>query len=231
MTPRATPPAVLRGLSLVELMVGLAVGLVVIALAIAAMARQAGASRSLLLDAQLTQELRAATDLLVRHVRRAGHWSEAAQGVWRPDRPAPAVSPHTLLSEAPDRLRFSYSSPAADTDVPLAANDHFGFRLRDGILDIELGEGRWQPLTDPALLRITRLVLTPREHDRPMPGGCPQACPATGADRVTTCPPRVRVRQVDVRVEAEATRHPEVHRQVVTQVRTRNDMLVGGCGP
>lgn len=217
----------LRGLSLVELMVGLAVGMVVIAAAISVMAHQAAASRRVLLEARLNQELRAAGHMLSLHLRRAGHWSEAAQGVWRANLPPSPANPHTFTSETHDRLHFTYSSPAGEPHRAVASNDHFGFRLRQGILDIQLGEDRWQPLTDPNLLQITELRLVPREHDRPLPAACAQPCAASAA----TCPPRARLRELEIRIDAVAAGDPGIRRHVTTHVRSRNDTLVGQCEP
>jgi type IV pilus assembly protein PilW len=217
----------LRGLSLVELMVGLAVGMVVIAAGISAMAHQAAASRRVLLEARLTQELRAAGHLLSMHLRRAGHWSEAAQGVWRANLPPPPANPHTFTSEAQDRLHFTYSSPAAEPHGAVASRDHFGFRLRHGVLDIQLGEDHWQPLTDPGLLQITELRLVPRDHDRAVPAACGQPCAASAS----SCPPRVRMRELEIHIDATAVRDPGIRRHVTAHVRPRNDALVGQCEP
>lgn len=215
------------GLSVLELMVSLAVGLLVTALGVSAMARQAAASRRVLLEARVTQDLRAAADLLARHVRRAGHWSGAAGGVWRPGAERPATNPHTFSPEAPDLLRFTYSSPVGGLGDGVATNDHFGFRLRQGTLDIELGDGHWQPLTDPGVLRVTRLQLIPHNHERMLPAPCAQSCPAAAG----LCPLRVQVREVDVLIDAEATTDSSLHRQASAHVRPRNDVLVGQCFP
>jgi len=227
MSLHALPSARRRGLSMVELMVGLAVGMVVVALAVSAMSHQARASRRVLLEARTTQELRAATDLLARHVRRAGHWSEAARGVWRADAASPPANPHTFTPEAPDRLRFTYSSPTQAAADGVASRDHFGFRLRDGILDIELGEGNWQPLTDPGVLHVTELKLIPRSQDHPLPAACAEPCAGSAGN----CPPSVRVRGLDIMIDAVATRDPGIHRQAATYVRPRNDMQTGQCKP
>ena len=227
MSGRPFPRQNLRGLSLVELMIGLAVGMVVIAAATSALAHQAAASRRLLLEARLNQELRAAAHLLSLHLRRAGHWSEAAQGVWRANLPLPPANPHTFTSESQDRLHFTYSSPAGEPHRALASNDHFGFRLREGILDIQLGEDHWQPLTDPGLLHVTELRMVPRDHDRPLPAACAQPCAASAA----TCPPRVRTRELEIRIDATAVRDPGIHRHLTTHVRPRNDVLAGQCEP
>ena len=215
------------GLSVVELMVGLAAGMVVVAAAVSAMAHQAAASRRVLLEARLTQELRAAMHLLSLHVRRAGHWSEAAQGVWRANRPSPPTNPHTFTSESHDQLQFTYSSPAGEPHGTVASTDHFGFRLRQGVLDIQLGEDHWQPLTDPGLLQVTDLRLIPHDHERPLPAACAHPC-ATSAG---TCPPRVRVRELDIHLDARAIGDPAIGRHMTTHVRPRNAALIGRCEP
>lgn len=228
-----------HGLSVVELMVGLAVGLLVTAIAVTALAQQLAESRRLLVEARLTHDLRVTAELMARHLRRAGHWGGAVDGLWNPGEAPPAsrpANPHGLATAEPALLRFTYSSPAdggsnsngGSTTTAVAARDHFGFRVRDGILDLELGENRWQALTDPATLQVTDLRIVAHTHDRPVPGVCPGACaPGTGA----TCPPRAQVQWLDVAVDATAGADVTVARQVRTQVRLRNDRLTGRCAP
>ena len=69
-----------RGLSLVELLVGLALGLLVVAGGAALLARQhLREHRALLLEARLMQDLRTAADLVARDLRRAGYWGDAGR--------------------------------------------------------------------------------------------------------------------------------------------------------
>ena len=85
-----------RGLSMVELLVGAAIGLVIVAAAGSVVAAHRVAARHLQLEARLMQELRAAAELIARDLRRAGHWAAAASGVRRGDEPV-AVNPHDRL--------------------------------------------------------------------------------------------------------------------------------------
>ena len=71
-----------RGLSLVELMVGIAIGLLVVAAAATLMSTQLNDNRRLLLETQVNQDLRAAMDIVTRDLRRAGHWSSAELAIW-----------------------------------------------------------------------------------------------------------------------------------------------------
>ncbi len=63
------------GVSLVELMVGSAVGLIVIAAVVATYAIIARSGSEILASAKLNAELRAAMDMMVRDIRRAGSWT------------------------------------------------------------------------------------------------------------------------------------------------------------
>ena len=219
-----------HGLSLAELMVGLAIGLFVSAVALAAMVQQARETRRLLLEDRLDQDLQVTAHLMTRHLRRAGHWAHAARdGVWRLGTPAPAHNPHGITEGPADALRFTYSSPgsAAADALAVASHEQFGFRLRQNVLDIELGSGRWQPLTDPSRLHVTALRIEPRVQDRPFGAVCARPCPPDDP----ACPPRARTRSFDLAIDATLPQPGAPVRRVVGHVRLRNDQLVGGCPP
>lgn len=227
-----------HGLSLAELMVGLALGLFVSAVALAAIVQQARDTRRLLLEGRLDQDLHVTSHLMARHLRRAGHWAHAARdGVWRPGTPAPADNPHGISEGPADALRFTYSSPGrtpadAPADAPpdapaVASHEQFGFRLRQNVLDIELGSGRWQPLTDPSRLHVTALRIEPRVQDRPFGAVCARPCAADDP----ACPPRARTRGFDLAIDATLPQPGSPVRRAAGHVRLRNDQLVGGCPP
>ena len=71
-----------RGLSIVELMIGIAIGLFIVAGATLMLTTQLGDNRRLLLEAQIQQDMRAAADMITRDIRRAGYWGQAYQQVW-----------------------------------------------------------------------------------------------------------------------------------------------------
>ena len=100
-----------RGLTLVELLVGLALGLLVVASGTLLLTTHLREHRALLLEARLMQDLRTATDLVARDLRRAGHWGAAAAGVWSPAE-APRANPYAALAPAgaaSDAASFAYS--------------------------------------------------------------------------------------------------------------------------
>jgi type IV pilus assembly protein PilW len=65
-----------QGLSIVELMVGIAMGLFITAGAIKLFVDNLGSNRQLLLETRLNQELRTAADIVARALRRASYWDE-----------------------------------------------------------------------------------------------------------------------------------------------------------
>lgn len=229
-----------RGLSTVALMVGLAVGLLVAAAAVAAMAQHAAETGRLVTEARLTQALRTSTELVTRHLRRAGHWHDAAALVAAPSpsAPLPPGNPHGFEPAGASEAQFSYSSPTGrePDDAPVAPADRFGVRLSGEALQLSVGGGPWQSLTDPSLMRVTALQLVPRVQRQSLAELCPRPCPAAGsvppgADGPSTCPPQLEVTDVLLRIEAQSTRPPAIVREAVSHVRLRNDRLVGRCAP
>jgi type IV pilus assembly protein PilW len=200
-----------RGLSIVELMVGVAVGLFIVAAAIALVVNQLNDNRRLMLETQVQQDLRAAADIIGRELRRAGHWPNAARFVWQPDTPFLA-NPYAA-SAAGVQVDFSYWRRPTE-DGP------FGFKWDGNVLKTRLGAGGWQDLTDGNALRITAFAITPRDGPAiRLP--CPKLCD----DGTEACWPTLTVRDLIVDISGEAVSDPSVRRSLRTEVRLRNDRV------
>jgi len=182
-----------RGLTLVELMVGSALGLMVVAMALLALTHHLRESRSLLLETRLMQDLRTATELVAHNLRRAGP-----------------------LTETEDGVRFSH----AGTEAEMA------YRLRAGVIEMKLGDGYWQAMTDANTLRVATFSITPQVDETVLTGFCARPC-AEGSN--ATCPPRQQVRSLAIRVDGRAAHDPAVTRSAHTTVRLHNDALLGAC--
>lgn len=205
-----------RGATLIVLLVGAAVGLLVIAATVQALARQIAEERRLQLEAQLQQDLRHAADLVVRELRRAGHWGAAAQSL------TGAANPFDSLAGSATATTFAISRSAAEGAAPASA-DLAGFRLRNGVVEMLAGGAGWQALTDAAALQVTRFELTVRSQPQALP--CAQACAAGDA----TCPPQLWQRQAELRLGARALHDARVQREFTTAVHLRNPVLTGRC--
>ena len=213
-----------QGLSMVELMVGVAIGLFVVAGATMAVSNQLGDNRRLMLETQTQQDLRAAVDVIARELRRSGYWARAQDGVWYAGAVAVTANPYTAMTPASgvaDDVRFGYSRGAVENNA-LDATDEAGFRVVDNAIQMRTG-GQWQTLTDNTTLRITSFRVTLISQDLPL--ACFNPCPV-GA---TACPPTQTVREARVEISGTAVHDPLVQRNARSQVRLRNDVVNGAC--
>jgi prepilin-type N-terminal cleavage/methylation domain-containing protein len=220
MTPNRRPlrPAsrAQRGLSLVELMVGIAIGLVVVAGAIVVTTSQLGDNRRLLLETQLQQDLRATADIISRELRRAGSTNTADGAVWFPGSSGSQrndFAPVTPASGADTETVFSYRRSAG-------ALGPYGFKLEGDVIQSQLAAAGWQDLTDAATMRVTEFTVT-EQHEPPQLLPCPKLC----SDTTTDCWPEVTVRKFKVEIAAEAVSDPAVRRNISSVVRLRNDWV------
>lgn len=209
-----------RGMSIVELMVGIAIGLVIVAAATLLMSGQLSENRRLLVETQLQQDLRAATDIITRELRRTGSLPEinAMDTIWYegsakalPNLMAPTLAVNAGLS----KVDFNYAS-GSNTNL----TGPYGFKLDSGIIKTLLGTAGWQDLTDGNVMNVLSFAIT-LDTATPTLLPCPKLC----ADGTTNCWPTVVVREVDIQITAEAKRFPEVKRSMSTRARLRNDYV------
>lgn len=216
-----------RGLSLIELMVGIAIALFIAASGATLLAGNLRENRSLLLEARLMQDLRTAADVVARDLRRAGYWGAATDGVWSAGASGVRANPYTALSPgaaASDAVSLRYSRDATENHL-VDSNEQFGYRLRAGAIEIQLGAGNWQALTDTGTLLVTAFRVTPTVQQVDLGDACAAACPVGSA----TCPPRLNVRSLAVEISGRALADAAVVRTVRSSVRLRADSMSGAC--
>lgn len=220
---KSTPFRRTHGLSIIELMVGLAIGLIVVSAALLAWANQLRETRQLTLETRLMQDLRTTTDLITRDLRRAGHWSDAQAGVWQGAGTAVQAQPPSRIEVMAEAVNFSYSSPSSSGQGG-DAHDQFGYRLRDGVIEMRLGaDGAWQALTDAGTLFVTRLHFSNETRTEPLDKLCGRPCPDS-----STCP-RQEVNRIALSINVRSARDPFLTRESQSTVRVRNDHLSGAC--
>ncbi len=204
-------------MTLVELLVGLASGMIVLAGAALVLSTQLADNRRLLLETQLQQDLRASMDIITRDLRRAGATSLAAHSVWQPTGDVPAangLAPITIEGGG-QTVTFRYQRDGA-------SQGPWGVRLNRGRLQSLLGAAGWQELTDRNVMEVTAFeVAEASVVTEQMP--CPKACSADPMD--TACWPTLTVRTYAVRIEARSTQDTAVRRSQYSRVRVRNDAL------
>jgi type IV pilus assembly protein PilW len=221
-------------MTLLELLVGLALGLFVAAGAATLLSQFLGENRQLLLRLRLEQQAQAVADVVLRDLRRAGAWAQAGEGIARDGRATPANPYAALQGAAPDTAVESLRLTYADGPIPEGSapgeepSAQAGFRLREGIVDARLG-GRWQPLTDPGLMRVTAFELTLRQRALDLERHCARPRPLGHCPAGAACPPRLLQRRVELRLEAQAAQEPALRHALRGEAALRNDVVEGVC--
>ncbi len=227
---RSRPPRLgSRGLSIVELMVGITIGLFVLAGATMVLTTQLGDNRRLLLEAQVQQDLRTSADFISRDIRGAGYWVRAFSQVWPTVGVAAQANPYSLtpIATTGNGSSVVYARSTNDEgtganfeDDVITDNERSGFRLNagTGAIQVQLGLGNWQDLTDPNVVTVTNFTMVVNTTrldvplDPPGPGGCPL---------------KQLVRDVVVTIEVQAAHDSTVQRSLSNRIRLRNDVM--GC--
>ena len=212
---------------MVELLVGLAVGLFIAAAGVTLMAGNLRENRALMLESRLMQDLRTASDIITRDLRRAGYWAGAVAAVQVPVGMAAPANPYVAVTPsaaASDAVSFAFSRDATENHS-LDSNEQFGFRLRRGVIEMQLGSGNWQALTDANTVVVSEFRVVPSVQDIDLSNQCTRACVAGDA----SCPPRQQVRSLSVSIAARSSADARVQRSLNSSVRLRNDSITGSC--
>jgi prepilin peptidase dependent protein B len=209
-----------RGLSIIETMVGLTIGLFIVGAALKLFIDNIDSNRRLLVETRVNQDLRAAADLIARDLRRAGYWQQAASGVWQPT--AAAVPNPNAAIGAPPEVTYRYDKNA--TEVYEA-----GFRLSSGKIQMRTAANTWQDITDPSTMRVPEngLEVTPIVRVVDLLSRCGAAVSTCAGNPL--CPPTLTIRQYAITLRGEAVADPAVKREIKEVVRVRNDQFSGEC--
>jgi type IV pilus assembly protein PilW len=201
-------------------MVGVAIGLFVVAGATLVVSTQLGDNRRLLLETQLQQDLRATLDIVTRELRRSGGVADATAlgGVWHPGLPLVLANNLARITLNADLNSIEFSYRRAGGEGP------YGFRLNDGAIQSYLGP-TWQDLTDRNVMRVTAFTVTPDADLAPVQVPCPKDCNPDPAVDDTTCWPELAVRAYTVDITARSVSDVNVQRSIRSTVRLRNDVL------
>lgn len=238
------------GISLVELMVGLVVGLLVIAAAIGIYVVVVRSGGEILGSAKLNQELRAAMDLMVADIRRAGSWT-----------PSASLSSHLPLcgdvGENPFTVRVTGCNPQTDLQILNSGSAIaftynrlvdweygvlIGFRLAGGVIEIRqcnnteaapgacdtasIGTG-WEGLTDVNTVTIDSLSFNAagsRCFNSTTGVSTTSLCPAT----IPTGQRLIEKRQIFITITGHLTRQPEYTMILRQAVWVANDRIILG---
>jgi type IV pilus assembly protein PilW len=233
---RAKKRASQRGLSIVEFMVGTAIGLFVVGGALKVFVDLFDNNRRQLVEVRLNQDLRAAADIISRDLRRSGYWENATLGVAQTPVDNPFANANVTGMTA-NSLTYTYDR---SRDGAFAAvTDQSGFQLTGYVLQMRVGNG-WQNLTDPATVQVTSFTVDTSAGAEQVVSRAAY-CPCVSSAGPTRCDPAVVdasanrpvvvMRRANIEIQGRATTDNTMTRQVVETVRLRNDEVRGVCPP
>jgi type IV pilus assembly protein PilW len=163
-----------RGVSLIELMIGILVGMIVVGATIAIYVSTLRGGKNTLRTARLNQELRATMDVMVRDLRRAGFngWNAAGTIVLSTDndfakRVTGGLQTDLRIQNGGNCALFAYDLSNWGT---IDAAEYKGFKLANGEVSMRskgtttnsatCSDGSWEAVTDPNTITVTALTFT-----------------------------------------------------------------------
>jgi type IV pilus assembly protein PilW len=216
-----------RGLSIMELLIGIAVGMIVISGAAMLFARNLSGSKLLLAESRLNEDLRNAADLLTRDLRRAGYWGNAIKGTQAIGAGAiTTANPYSDSTASAQQVdyRFSREVDVPENDALDPSSEQFGFRLHDKAIQMQVGTDNWSDITDKTSVEITTFTVTPTVTSVSLGDACPNAC----LPGQPNCP-TATVRSYAVLLHGVSVRDSGLQRTLRSTVRVRNDQVSGTC--
>lgn len=214
-----------RGLSIVEVLVGIAVGLILITGVLSLFATNLTNSRRLLTEARVNQDLRVAADLIARDLRRAAYWQNAITGTTvTGGLSTPIRNPYQAVAVdvAASQIDYTFSRDTTENNA-IDTAEQFGFRLNSGALQMKVANV-WQTVTDPNVMTILSLAI-----DNTIPpvnidarASCAVTCTGGGC-------PVVTLRHYRLTLVGRSATDANVVRQLVSHVKVRNDSVTGTC--
>ncbi len=164
-----------KGYTLIELLIGLGVGVFLLASSLYVYTVLMSSFYSLMSANRLEHQLRTAMNTMVQNIRRAGYSASALTSVGTGTNTNPFMASGTDLSvPASTCILFSYDTNITGTLSALStagSDERFGFRLSNNTLQarastdaqFNCNSGTWVDITAPNLIQVTALtfILTP----------------------------------------------------------------------
>lgn len=220
-------PALQRGSTLIQLMIGILVGFIVLMAVTQFMAAQLASNTNVLKATRLNQELRSVMDLVVRDLRRSAYWENAISGVWYEGSTGVVANPLqsiTVGTTADPAVQTTANSITYSYDVNgdgslTAATDTFTIQLNNNAVEL-VQAGTATQLSDPASTTITTLSFDYAPiHDATV------TCTLPGST------PTLTVREIRITLTGQLASDSTVTRTLQDTVRMRGDRITGTCPP
>ncbi len=193
-----------QGVSLIELMVGLLIGLLVVAAVGGVYISTTRSSADILAANRLNQEIRALTELMNFEIRRAGSGIDAGEE-------------SIAIDDSGSCIVYRYQFDGSERNA--------GFRLKAGQIELKDGgtlddctSGTWAAVTDSSMVNITTL-------DFDASGSACFDRITRGAIACASLVSGVLIRRITIEIAAQLTADQSVAVQTRDTIRVRNDRV------
>jgi len=210
----------IKGFSLIELMVSLAIGMIITASIGNLFGKLVKHNSDVLKMTRLNQDLRASMLLMTNDIRRAGYWGNADLGIG-----GGATNPFT---QGLNELAVSeYSGEATNSCITYAYdrnddgivddNELLGFRLNNGVLEMAIqlssctATTDWEQFSDANTVDITNVVFVTNHKTIDI-----------NADSTDD----IILKEVEVTLTGQLLADPSVSRTIVETIRVRNESII-----
>jgi prepilin peptidase dependent protein B len=229
------------GLTLIEIMIALLIGLIIIAATINIYITTIRGSSDTLRSARLNHDLESAMSLMVNDIRRAGYWGGAIAGADSRNNPF-ATGAANIQSPAAGCILYTYD---ADGDGVVDSDEYYGFKLegtnirmrKTGATTANCTDGTWETMNiDTGNSRSEKVEidsLTFDFDDPSAPSKCKNVTTDTSENKscatttlvLTTGNSIVETRQVTMTLSGHITGETSVSKTLTSTVKVRNDRV------
>lgn len=211
-----------RGISLVEILIGLSVGLILTFGMVVFYANTSRVNNSTLAIARLEYEMQTAIKMMKEDIRRAGFNAASINLVGTGTvNPFMETGVTDITVPAASCILFAYDLDKNGNLPALgyaSSDERFGYRLSNQIIQtraasdasFDCNAGSWHNLTNPNLIQITNLNFTLTETVEPLDAANP------GGSSIT-------VRSVAISMTGQLASDNAIQRTLTAEVRVRND--------
>jgi prepilin peptidase dependent protein B len=239
------------GLTLIEIMIALLIGLIIIAATINIYITTIRGSSDTIRSARLNHDLESAMSLMINDIRRAGYWGDAIAGADSRDNPFTTTTTNIQI-HSNTCILYSYDGGSGSTGgVPHDANgavnsdEYYGFKLegtnirmrKTGATTATCTDGVWETMNiDTGNSRSEKVeidALTFNFDDAGAPSKCKNVTTDTSDNKscaTTTIPLNsgdniVETRQVTMTLSGHITGEASVSKTLTSTVKVRNDRI------
>lgn len=212
------------GFTLVELMIGMAVGMVVLAAVTNVLVSSNNTNLDTLRMMHFNQEMRTIMGLIASDLRRAGYNGSAVSLIGQGS--AGTTSPFQVSVPSANTILYGYddsSNSATNNDGALNGTESYGIRLSGNVVQRSTdGGASWQSLSDSNNLTVTALTFTLNDQ---------LVCQGTNPSAFNG----MHMQSVQVIFTATSPKVTSLTRTLTETVRTRNNryeyFAAGNCTP